>query len=458
VSRITRIPLALAVLAVAGLASLGAAATASAASAPSIESESVSDVTATDATLEAQLNPNGLETTYRFHLEYGCGIAPDEACPMYCVVGQPCPTDGLREVPLPADELAASSEPEAVALHLNAIGVTLKPATKYRYSLEATNSEGTSKGAAQFFTTPTPPTIESESASQISATDATLEAQINPQGAQHGAIYQFQLVANPSEFRPRFTCPNEGFPAHSSLCLPLESQAGALPIGWTASSTEIQSVSVDLASVGTTLDPGTTYHYRLIAANSVQTVDTIAWEEPIVSGPDQTFITPSAPTIESASVSNISATDATLEAQINPNGLETEYQFRLEFGCGVPEPGGAACLWIAVINVASAELPASFEAQSVRVDLNNSAVALHPDTRYRYSVEATNSAGRTPGRDQTFTTPPESTAEPLAEPSGNTNTQRSTTTRSPSPTSPSHRKKHRRRHRSKLHRAKRAAR
>ncbi len=114
-----------------------------------------------------------------------------------------------------------------------------------------------------------------------------------------------------------------------------------------------------------------------------------------------------APTIGNVSVSGITEHDATLEAQINPNGLETSYRFRLEYGCLPPRE----CLWIGVIRVPPEEIPASYEAHSVSVDLNGSGVTLHSGTEYRYSVEATNLAGTTEGPTpiegpgHTFTTP-----------------------------------------------------
>ncbi len=53
-----------------------------------------------------------------------------------------------------------------------------------------------------------PPVIDSESASHISSTDATLEASINSQEAPAGDYYQFQVVANPSEFASEILCPS----------------------------------------------------------------------------------------------------------------------------------------------------------------------------------------------------------------------------------------------------------
>jgi hypothetical protein len=57
-----------------GLGSLICTASASADSAPLIEGESLSAITATNATLEAKINPNGLETSYQVRLASGCVV------------------------------------------------------------------------------------------------------------------------------------------------------------------------------------------------------------------------------------------------------------------------------------------------------------------------------------------------------------------------------------------------
>jgi hypothetical protein len=153
--------------------------------------------------------------------------------------------------------------------------------------------------ADQFAYPPALVSIEGESVSHVASTDATLEAKIDPESLERGAYYQFQIVANPSEYLQVFACPTEGFPANSSLCGgSLASQVGALPIGKIGPGVQGQTVSLDLSAPRngwpgiTTLKPSTTYHYRAIAARVVLTEDTIQWEEPIVYGADQTFTTP----------------------------------------------------------------------------------------------------------------------------------------------------------------------
>jgi hypothetical protein len=249
-----------------------------------------------------------------------------------------------------------------------------------------------------------PPTITSEAVSNLTPTDATLEAEINPQSTERGAWYQFQVATAPGEFRSEFTCPTEGFPAHTSLCLTVPSQPGALPLRWLPPGTEAEPVSLDLASKGMELQPGVTYYWRVIAAGSIQTIDTIEWEKPAVHGTTMSFETPmsgSAPTIESESVSGITEANATLEALIDSGGLPTSYEFHLwpRWNC---EPAGCEPP-ISSVPLPGGELPASASAQPVSLDLNGAGVYLHPALYfYEYWVTATNSAGSAEGPVITF--------------------------------------------------------
>ncbi len=250
-----------------------------------------------------------------------------------------------------------------------------------------------------------PPTIESEAASNVRALDATLEATINPQGGEHGVYYQFQLLTGASEYLPEFECPTGGFPGGSSLCLGLPSEPGALPIGYIHHGTQGETVRLDLLVAGAKLQPGTTYSYRVIAARALQTEDTIAWEEPIVDGPQQTFTTPpaAAPVIDSASVSHLSPTDATLEAQIDTEGLPTVYDFKLSSSpCS---HHGSGCELIVPIPLPPGLLLGSRVDQSVSLDLNSAGVTLS-EGEYVFSVCAINAAGNVCGHGQTFEPPP----------------------------------------------------
>jgi len=402
---------------------------------PSIESESVSHLTPTDATLEASINSQegSAGDYYQFQLvrstsEYASGIL----CPATLPPGTDgcIGTESASALPIgfiPGNTMQPGVD-HPVSLDLASTGVTLQPGTTYHYRLlvaRRVQTEDTIQwepptvyGTDQTFTTPSgPPSIVSESASNITQTGATLEAQINPEADQAGDYAQFQLVKDPSEYASGILCPAT-LPPGADGCIGTQS-ANALPIGWVCGSCEQEAttrpVSLDLASAGVTLKPGTTYHYRVLAARRVQTEDTIQWEPPTVYGPDQTFTTPSGPppVIESESLSHLTSTDATLEAQINTEGLETTYNFYLQEApicfkaippCERPqyEP----------ITLPAGKLLGSFVGQSVSVELNSAGVSLSPGEHYEYWVTATSAAGTTTGYAQEFIAPEEK-AQPL---------------------------------------------
>jgi hypothetical protein len=243
-----------------------------------------------------------------------------------------------------------------------------------------------------------PPSIESESVSHLTPTDATLEAEINLHEAGAGAYYQFQLVANPSEYASEILCPVK-LPPTSDGCIGTQS-ASALPIGFLPGNTAQPGVTLpavlDLASAGVTLKPATTYQYRVLVARRVQSEDTIEWEAPTVFGPDQTFTTLSAPVIETESVSHITSTDATIEAQINTGGRETTYEVWVgnypecieEQVEACASSGGGPAGTGAIVGT----IPAGFSSHTVSVDIAEAWHKLSPNSSYIYSVSATNSA------------------------------------------------------------------
>lgn len=240
------------------------------------------------------------------------------------------------------------------------------------------------------------PTVESESVSGVSEHDATLEAQIETGGLYTG--YQFEIDTNPSYNFTRFACPFS-FP-NSAQCMAII-DGEPLPAGlvepdprYIQSGSGDQSVSLDLASIGATLQPGTTYHYRVTVSNGTHGAQ----------GLDQAFVTSSmgatrtAPSIDSVSVSNVTEHDATLEAQINPHGLETTYEFNLASpACQSDWPMVGPCFAISGFPLPSATLPAGFGDQTVRLDINTAGKTLLPGTWYEYAVTASNAEGKVIG-------------------------------------------------------------
>ena len=394
-----------------------------AASQPAIEGVSVSYVNQHDAGLQATINPKGLSVrgaVYQFQVvanpseylsEIACPVREHSGLGGGGCIGTPTP--GV----LPIGSIPNGTEGMHVDVNLLTAGMGLKPGTTYHFRVLAATakvSEDQLEWEAppaysedQTFTTPpaaaAPVVVESESASHVTSTDATLEAKVNPENLERGALYQFQLVRNTNEYLPVFVCP-AGW-ARSSLCLGLDTEVQGLPTRVTHAGQEGQVVSLELDSAGVKLKPGTTYHYRVIAATSVLTEDTTDWEGPIVEGPDRTFTTPpegNAPAIESVSISNLTPTDATLEAKINTEGLATTYEFLMWWTPCAP------CEDIAIFKIAlpSGLLLGSFEDQSVSLDLNSAGVTLQHGAGYGYSVIATSKGGSTEAQWQTFETPP----------------------------------------------------
>jgi len=259
------------------------------------------------------------------------------------------------------------------------------------------------------------PAVEGESVSHVSPTDATLEAQIDVEGLEHGAYYQFQVVENTSEYLPELACPEPSVQSDGNGGCGIpgpgggQHTPGALPIGFIPSNTmepsKSASVSLDLAAGGMTLQPGTTYHYRVLAVARVQSEDTVDWVGPPAAGPDQTFTTPpsTAPVIDSVSLSHLTPTDATLEAQLNTEDQSTIYEFLLWYNpCAVCEDLGP----VFKVDLPSGLLLPSSQDQSVSLDLNSAGVTLQQGAEYTYSLRATNASGSGEAQSKTFLPPP----------------------------------------------------
>ena len=131
------------------------------------------------------------------------------------------------------------------------------------------------------------------------------------------------------------------------------------------------------------LQPGTTYHFALVA-NSPEGQSV---------GPDETFQTPPvpAPVVVTGGASGVSVGAVTLAGSIDPQGFEAGYYFQY----GTSTAYGSR--WPS-LNVALGALSGP---QSVLSFLEG----LKPGTIYHYRLLATNPGGTTYGADQTFQTP-----------------------------------------------------
>jgi hypothetical protein len=127
------------------------------------------------------------------------------------------------------------------------------------------------------------------------------------------------------------------------------------------------------------LQPGTTYHYVVVATNKTGTAE----------GEDQTFTTrqPLSPTVATGAVSGLTQNGAILSGTIDARGVQTAYEFDLgsDTGYGTRIFGDAG----------SSDGP-----QTATLTLQDLAAA----TTYHYRLLAVNTYATTYGSDQTFTT------------------------------------------------------
>jgi alpha-tubulin suppressor-like RCC1 family protein len=215
--------------------------------APTIDGASVSDITEHSAKLQAQINPNGLETEYELLLTYMVCQSP---------TGYNCQVITSERVG--RGTIAAGDEAQTVS----AEATKLSPGYSYDYSVIATSSGGESKAGSAFRTLPEgsapagqAPAIESVSVSGITEHDATLEAQIDTGGLE--TTYQFTMWS---------ICGGKG------VCQIVTNYR--LPSGELLGSFAPQRVSLDLSSAGVTLESGGTYFYSLTATNIAGTTET----------------------------------------------------------------------------------------------------------------------------------------------------------------------------------------
>ena len=224
---------------------------------------------------------------------------------------------------------------------------------------------------------PAAPSVQSgsETASSVASDSATISASVSAEGVD--THYYFEYVDD-ADYNPAASDP---YSAGTQIPAPPGTDIG--------SAFSIQSVSANLTELTAT----TEYHFRVVVSNSLGTTD----------GPDQTFTTatPLAPSVDGESSSNVTASAATLTAQINPDYADTHYYFEYvdaaDYNPTATDPYSAGTQ----IPVApGTDIGSVFGDQTVTANLTN----LQPGVTYHYRVAATNTIGTTDGTDQTLTT------------------------------------------------------
>jgi hypothetical protein len=319
------------------------------------ETEYASPVTATEATLNALINPNNQSTTYTF--EYASSVA---------AIGTP----GATPVPEVGPSLTGFVQWVSVST-----GAVLKAGETYYYRVVAENktSEEEDKpvtGAIQSFTTQGPPVVSTGEALNITRTTATFSGTVNPVGV--ATTYYFAYISE------------AGYQAALAKGAgnPYAEGETTAPIG-AGSSYETQAVGPIPASA---MLPETTYRYALVASNELGV--TIGPDETVRDGTVRT-LSRTPPTVTTGGASGVSQNTATLSGTVGTNSLQTNYGF--EIGT---EPGNyGPATGLGSLGGALTE--------TVTLTLSE----LQPGTTYHYRVTATNADGASYGAEETFTTP-----------------------------------------------------
>ena len=233
--------------------------------------------------------------------------------------------------------------------------------TLYHVRAYATNAVGTSYGADVQFTTLSAPTVTTQAASAITTTTATGNGTVtvlgNPAPTEHGVVWD--TSANPT------------------VSLLTKTTDG--PVAATGAFT----------SSMTGLTPGTLYHYRAYATNSVGTS----------YGADMQFTTLSnLPTLTTKAVTGIGPAQASSGGDIS--------------FLGVPNPTQHGVVWSTSANPTVLLLTKTLEgpvAGPAPVSFNSTMTGLTPNTAYHVRAYATNASGTSYGADVPFTTTAAST-------------------------------------------------
>jgi hypothetical protein len=187
---------------------------------PTVDEESSTNLGQTSATLRAQVDPHGFDTTYRF--EYGATSAYGTS------------------IPIPDGDIGAGIGAIEVTAELSGLQV----GTLYHYRVVAANSQGTVNGTDQSFTTVPAAQIDSVTITDVTAAGAALHAQINPLGTD--TTYRFEYGTDTSY------------------------GAGSVPVPDADIGSGSGDVSVTRHVSG--LQANITYHVRVVASNALGTV------------------------------------------------------------------------------------------------------------------------------------------------------------------------------------------
>ena len=294
-----------------------------------VETEPATEVNRGDAMLHGKLDPNGAETHYYFEWGPSRRYGSTSATP---------PGTNLADVS-PGDKQVSF---KATGLHAD---------TTYHFRIVAVSSIGTTFGNDQSFTTPAAVIdVSTDPATDVKTESATLHGKLNPDGIPTSYYFQYGKTLSYGQSAP----------------LPPGIDLGDDSAG-------VQAVEYVLEG----LEPGTTYHYRIVAVNfSGSTV-----------GGDQSFTTTEGPAIEGVTSNEVTASSAKLLGKINPNGYATEWFF--EYG-QTPDYGSTAPVPVETLDPLTTGQPVSVSLTGLE------------NATYHFRLVAKSEWGTVASEDQTF--------------------------------------------------------
>ena len=302
---------------------------------PDVTTIPATEVTPTSATLNGEVTPYGVEVT-ECVFEYGLN-------------GQSMNQSAPCEGPIPADQ-----DPHPVSASISG----LASGTSYTFRLKASNSDGHAETSSSWpFKTPT--VTVTKAATEVTATGAILNAEVDPYGVQLSeCLFEYGPTAAYGQTAPCAESPAE--------------------IG---SGTGLVAVHAQIAG----LAPGDTYHYRIFAAGP-------SYSES--RGKDAQFATLAAGlTVSTGSASALGGSVATLNGSVTPYGEAIE-ECLFEYGPTAAYGQTASC------TESQGEIGTGSEAVSVHASLEG----LEPGAMYHYRLAAGPAGGLAHGEDETFTT------------------------------------------------------
>jgi phosphodiesterase/alkaline phosphatase D-like protein len=295
---------------------------------PDAVTDAATGVGATSATLNGRVNAQNASTTVTFEYglttSYGLTVFADQS-------------------PVTGNTITAVS---------NTL-TSLTPNTTYHYRVVAQNVNGTRYGGNRSFSTPgAPPTADTNAATAVTNTGATLNGTVNANNDSTTVTFEYGTTTS---YGTTVT-------------------ADQSPV------TGTNNTAVSKAITG--LINNTTYHYRVVGQNGSGTTN----------GADMTFFTGiAAPTVTTAAATSIGPANATLNGTVNANNDSTTVTFQY----------GETTAYGRTATASQSPLTGSTDtAVSAAVTL------LNPNTAYHYRAVGQNAGGTTYGADMTFITNP----------------------------------------------------